>query len=184
MSPRLDGAVVAQARKGFVGLGDLHIAQIGRHAGRTGATSGAVAPGHDAAVGPKGGEGGLVDALTAAATSRDGRVLAGALVGGVAAHLDGEGLRCNAIAVAGGQGELVGAGGGGGTGHCAVGLQRHAGGQGAGDPRILQLPSWNRRNRAQVVAGRFADGVVGVADRFGRAERGRGSGDAFTHHRE
>ena len=63
--------------------------------------------------------------------------MAKALIGGVRAHLDGEGLRGNALAVAGGNGELIGAGCRGRTFHNACALKRHAGGQRAGDARVI-----------------------------------------------
>ena len=179
ITPRRDGAVITQGGEGGTGLGDLHITSRGRHAGGQGAAAGAVAPGDDRAIGSEGGIGAQVDALAASSTGRQGRILAYVLVGGVGTHLDGVGLRCDALAVAGGQGELVGAGCGGGTGHCAVGLQRHAGGQGAGNVRV----GGRSRNRAQVVAGDFADGVVGVADRLGWVESGR-RGVVASHHRQ
>ena len=184
VTPGLDRAVVTQGGEGGIGLGDLHVASPGRHAGGQGAAAGAVAPGDDRAIGPEGSKSVQVDALAAGGTGRKGRVLAGALVGGVGTHLDGVGLRCDALAVAGGQGELVGAGGGGRAGHCAFGLQRHAGGQGAGNVRIVQLGSCWSRNRGQVVAGGLADCVVGVADRLGGGESGRRGGGAGSLHRQ
>ena len=55
--------------------------------------------------------------------------------------------------------------------------------QGTGDQRVIHRIG-RSRNRAQVVAGGLADGVVGVADRLGCGESGRHGSSAGFRHRQ